>query len=244
MFKTFTRGLSAVVLAFGFGGAAQAALLSTAGTWSAVTPNNATDLSGVGTNEIRWGFAFGGPQSGYRFAGVSNQAVTLPDTLGGTVLVEMGTFTHFNLPIAFDNNFITSATLDIDLSLVNGGSIDTTLSFVFDHLETHNFITPCAAGGRPPCPDLVQIAGNSPTQSFMADGMNYQFDIFGFRDTNGVTNPSFLTAEGVENKAALIGRITKISLPTSLPEPATAALFGFGLAGLVFAARRRHSHRL
>ena len=240
MFKTFTHGLSAVVLAFGFSGAAQAALLSTTGTWSAVTPNDVFDLSGVGTNEIRWGISVSGAPSGYRFAGVDNQAVTLPDSLGGTVLVEIGTFTHLNLPIFGDS--ITSATLDIDLSLVNGGSVDTTLSFVFDHLETPNTTTPCAAGGLPPCPDLVQIAGNGPIQSFMAGGMNYQFDIFGFRGANGVTNSSFLTQENVENEAALIARITKISSPTSLPEPATAALFGFGLAGLAFAARRRRGH--
>jgi len=215
--------------------AAEAAQLTTSGgTWTDVDPDGPTDFSGLNTNQISWGDPADTMQSSYVFEGVEDEPINLPGTPGGMITFDMGTFTHNNFPIF--GTSITGATLSIPLDLVNGDLVDTDLTFEFAHNETPNNASPCDAGGSQPCPDEVSISGSTPDQFFEADGMTFQFEIFGF-EVDGVTNPTFLTDEGQANVATLRGKITKV--PPQVPVPSTLGLLGIGLVGLGYVASRK-----
>ncbi|MDJ0508638.1 MAG: THxN family PEP-CTERM protein [Crocosphaera sp.] len=220
-------GASAVVLALGFQATAQAASVNTSGTWSNIT-GNPVDLNGVGTNQINWGnpFNLDNAQSGYVFAGVNGENVTLPTAFGEMSNVfDLGTFIHNNFTIT--GGSITGATLNIEANFINGSNETQTFSFGFSHFETPNNAVPCAAGGSQPCPDLVSFLNNgASSETVTIDGTQYRLDITGFQLEDGTVVQEFLTLEGQANMATLQGKLTAV------PEPLTmlgaGAAIGFG----------------
>lgn len=227
--------------------AAQAAVLTTNGIWTAAEPGNAVGLNGLGSDQLRWGLTFGGnPQSGYGFQGVTSSAITLPTAGEVPVLFELGTFTHYNRPIYYDG--IDGATLSVAFELDGPGGtlMASSLDFVFRHLETLNYPgsgVSCEAGGLAPCPDLVEISGGGATQYFVAEGITYRYDVIGFL-ADGVPISEFLTKEHRNNSAILMGQITKqLPVPTNLLAPNSLAVFGIGLAGLAWIGVRQSQRR-
>ncbi|WP_372965662.1 THxN family PEP-CTERM protein [Marinobacter sp.] len=232
---------SAVVALFATG-SAQAAVIqitNVTGTWTNTNPV-APAVTGGGTNEIRWGTPANNQnnRSGYRFDGAAPPAVNVNENVD----FNMGTFTHFNWPIATGTG-LNNAELTVNTTLTIDGQVEMVSSvFGFNHWETPNQANPCANGGqngvglnRNGCADRVTFALNvGASDSFLIDGVNYFVDISGFFYGGGLAS-EFWTKEYKNNRALLKGVIT--SQPVSVPEPSTLALLGLGLLGL--GVRRR-----
>ncbi|WP_210115066.1 THxN family PEP-CTERM protein [Roseovarius aestuariivivens] len=201
---------------------------SVTGVWTAVS---GATVSGLGSNEIRWGTptTTGGEQSGYRFDGAA------PPTQGpyseGQVF-DLGSFTHFNFPIFAPS--ITFAELEVTTAgTVGGAAFSITSVFDFDHFETPNDGSPCAAGGVQPCPDLVTPTLNiGASESVSVGGVDYFISVTGFDIGTG-----FLTLEGQSNTAQLQGTFT--ARVSAIPLPAAGWMLIAGLGGLAAMGRRR-----
>jgi hypothetical protein len=210
------------------------------------------NLTGNGTNEIRWGQSFPGHQgrSGFRFnetaEGTSHDANTL---------FNVGVFTHMNRVI-YQDQYMERAQLNMQVRASFDGVERTFVtSYMFSLWETPNFANPCANGeknnlnshGKPTgggsflnqsgCADRVQLLKNdSLTDQFTHNGLTYSFELFGFD-----SGAEFWTIEDLDNDTWLKARFNVTGLPplTPVPLPAGVWLLMGGLGGLALFKRRR-----
>lgn len=235
-----SRTLGAVVVFTMLAASAQATSITSSGVWNNALPGFTTALTGEGTSTLSWGTSTGYGQSSYNFTGVTDLDVILPTLMGDMLTATIGIFTHNNQPI--DGNVLDSVDLDISLGIVNGSIFNGVLSFAFNHFETPNSADPCANGGDNGvginingCADIITITGGAggTVLTFWAGSLQYQIDLF---FSGGLT--SFETMESASNSQDLEAKFTVIAI--RVPEPATFALFAFGLLGLGFMIRRRN----
>jgi len=192
---------------------------SVAGTFtnpSAVIP----PVSGVGTNEIRWGVPdpSPGPQSGLRFDGAATPFFA---DFGVEFLV--GTLTHYNNPIQQSNQAPGSVDLNIDMGLTPPGSAYSfTYGLKID--ETNNGQDP--APGE--VPDVISIIPGTEVQ---VQG-GYRLTLIGFK-VGGVLSDEFSSPEGGTNTADLYGVVEQ-----TIPAPSAILLGSLG-ALLLRSFRRR-----
>lgn len=208
------------------------------GSWIGTQGGQA--VSGLGTDEIRWGTPVGkGPRSGYGFEG----ATEVPMEVMAGKAFALGTFTHYNRVIHRGGG-ISGAQLSVDIALDIAGEERTITSvFDFDHLETLNQAAICGNGGKngrgvnaAGCADRVTAMTNlGKSETFIIDGTIYQFTITSFE---GMTE--FWTREQADNSAMLYGMFDQIGTVPQVPLPAAVLLLGGALTGLgALAARRR-----
>ena len=224
-------------------GTAQAASLTidtVVGAWSnanpAGTPVDNSTGPGDDTVSARWGqpTTSGGSQSGYDFSGASSfSAVDNVDFV-------LGTFKHLNFPIT--GSALTSIQLAVAVS-VAGYASPIVSNFTFSHNETSNTPSACLPGSVSVCDDVVTATLNlASSDSFSLGGTDYVFTISGF-EYNGSIFDSFMTQEGMENTASLIGKFVAKDSLSAVPLPATGLLLMGGFGGLAMLRRRRRDGR-
>jgi len=226
--------LVATVISLGYVSSAQAIVIDSNGTWSNPT-GTASNVNGVGTNQISWGRPANQSQSSYVFTG--NGGVTVPNgSIDGSVF-DLGIFTHNNFPI-YDYDF-TGVDLTLDLDIFNDAMsllVNESFNFTFAHFESPNS-SPCNPSGATICPDVVTIPTATATELITLFGDTYELELLGFRDGAGSLVTEFITEENQVNTATLLG---SLNLVRQVPEPSVLALLipSFALS-LLFAQRRR-----
>jgi len=204
-------------------------------------------------------------RSGIRLEGFQDQSVDV----ASSIFVEFGDLVHHNEPITAAGGNLTGIDVSWNLHLyetqadaISGDLADTIFdwhaTFPLDIWETSNSGT-CDPGaatspagtvvGTGPngndfvsngvsvsqCDDAFAFGGASTNSAFNYLGEDYIIALGGFYDNVGALTETFWSPEGSEN----IGFVRFDIQTAPVPEPATLALIGLGLAGLGFSARRR-----
>ena len=207
-------------LALGYTNVANAATVTTSGTWSN-PQGTAADFMNNG-NTISWGNPVNtsSDQSSYVFDG--NGGVEVDETM--FQVFKLGTFTHNNFPITQGDFLGATLTLNLDID----GQVSQGFTFDFAHNETPNRI-PCDPQGSTVCPDVVDIPSAIGEETISYNGKTFKLQILGFSDTiDGPKVTQFITEERLSNQTMLFGQLK----PEPVPEPLTilgsATALGFG----------------
>jgi len=189
--------------------AADYELNSVTGVWSAVDGGN--DVTGVGTNEIRWGEVDGDDeQSGLRFDGTGSASFNEGDTF------LLGELTHLNFPVG-GGTAADGATLQITMSFVSPTvSPDPEFTFNFEIEETpnENDLEDCPGFQETgtPCDDRITFPDSFGEESYEIEDKLYTLKISGFVDSfpSGSPVSEFITEENQENSAFLVGTLSSV----------------------------------
>ncbi|MEQ9549334.1 MAG: THxN family PEP-CTERM protein [Coleofasciculus sp. G3-WIS-01] len=221
-------------------------LASSSGSWSNVVLDNGLTVNPPGSNtveflsvgnenQILWGVpAVGSPgKSGLGFAGVENKSFSIGEVF------EVGTLRHFNTPILASSPGANTADLGITLDI---STVDLEQAFTFNVIidETLNS-TPCQYASDPgnPCSDKVSFSNTVSSSTFLIDGIEYNIELLGFRDTpTGTSINKLITQEDGTNQTKLFAKITT----EKVPEP--TAMVGLSLLGLYIMGRRNQKQKL
>jgi len=226
--------LIATAITLAYTPSAQAIIINSAGTWSNPT-GTASNVNGVGTNQISWGDPADQNQSSYVFTGNSGANIA-NGSIDGSIF-DIGLFTHNNFPIY--NFDFTGANLNIGLNIFDDAMnllVNENFNFAFTHYESPNIGT-CNPIGTTTCPDVVSIPAATATELVTLFGDTYELELLGFRNGAGNIVTEFITEENQVNTATLLG---SLNLVRQVPEPSIIALLipGFALS-LLFSRRRK-----
>jgi hypothetical protein len=207
---------------------------SVTGTWDNVV--GGSSLTGVGTNEFRWGEPLDGVnKSGLQFVGSAPPTFSV-NTGSNFVL---GALTHFNFEVFAP--FPTGVDLNVNL---NVSGVAQSFKYAFTINETPNGVSPVSAcsafqQSTVACDDRITFGTGVSSSSFMIDGEEYTLQLVGFSSTNDGSTPvsEFITRENQSNRAFLVGRITTPPPRQAVPEP--AMLLGLSMLGVYLKTRVR-----
>ena len=246
------------ILWAGMAQASQIQILSINSGWSDASVvdrwGGNANLTGVGSNELRWGHSYrrDGKRSGFRFNQTAAGTTQKADTL-----FNVGTFTHMNRVI-FEGQHLRQATLNMRVTAMFDGKVqEFVTSYIFTLLETPNYAQPCRNGqrnglnrigqaqtrgsslNRNGCADRVQLLKNPAlATTFSHNGLDYQFELFGFE-----SGPQFWTVEDLDNPIFLKARFNVSGGPVVSPVPLPAGAW-FLIAGIgALAVMRRRAAR-
>jgi hypothetical protein len=246
------------ILWAGMAQAAQVTILGINSHWSNASVQDNwggnANLSGTGTNELRWGHSFSGKgeRSGFRFDQTARGT-----TQNAGALFNVGTFTHMNRVI-FEGQHLRQATLNMSVTAMFDGKVkEFVTSYIFTLLETQNYAQPCRNGqsnglngngqaqrggstlNRNGCSDRVELLKNpSLATAFSHNGLDYQFELLGFE-----SGSEFWTVEDLNNPIFLKARFTASGGPVVSPVPLPAGAW-FLIAGIgALAVMRRRAAR-
>lgn len=243
---------SVAMAGFSPANAAQIEILSVSGDWDVLSVVGPANVTGEGTEEIRWGEAFpgyDGTRSGFRFDAAEDSG---PFDINTTF--DVGIFTHMN-NVIYQNAYLDVARLDVTIEAAFDGIVRQFSTFFDISLwETPNLANPCANGkenfvagtvNRNGCADRARLLNNnSLTDVFTVGSLTYTFELLGFVDWGR----DFWTVEQRDNEAVIQARFTVIEdreeppTPPVVPLPAglwalLTALGGFGLLRRLSARR-------
>jgi hypothetical protein len=198
--------LAMLLLAVGFVSAADYGLNSVTGTWTAVS--GGSSVTGIGTNEVRWGVPAETSKSGLRFDGTSGTTFNEGDEF------LLGQLTHFNFPTN-SGTAADGATLKIVLSFNQPPvSPDPAYTFDFAVLETPNTAGQCPDWqvSSTPCDDKITFPNSYGEQSYIIGDKLYTVKILGYVDSYPGGNPvsEFITEEDKSSTAYLVGILSSV----------------------------------
>jgi len=202
-------------------------MLNSSGVWTGTSGGD--NVTGIGTNEVRWGGIILSQKSGLRFDGTGEKTFEVDENF------QVGTLTHFNNNIGF-NNSADSAELEIGLLLSELGE-DKLFNFSFGIDETTN-VEPCTYPSDTPCSDKISFPSAFPEESFSFMGENYTLKLLGFGDSADNFEEGFISQEGGTNSTFLFAQITEDpdgGGGTVIPEPMTilGSFAAIGIGGLI-----------
>ncbi len=189
--------------------AADYTLSSSSGVWTATSGGNY--ITGLNTNEVRWGDPVDVSKSGLRFDGESAQAFNE----GETFLI--GELTHLNWPI-WSGGAVDGATLKVTLVFSSPAvSPNPEFTFDFDVLETTNEydLDNCDDSiqqSNTPCDDRITFPSSYGEEAYTIGDKLYTLKISGFVDSYPSGSPvsEFITEEGQTSSAYLVGTLSSI----------------------------------
>jgi hypothetical protein len=171
--------------------------------WTAV--DGGVNISGLGTNEVRWGIPFNDPNdpnSGLRF-----DVIGVPTNVGTFTPFALGELTHINFVVEIPT--ASGATLAIDMTITNGNSDSAMFSFDLDIEETPN-VAPCPAFqvSATPCDDRITFPNAIASETITIDGVEFNLALLGFGPTANNISSEFITQEGQESSTTLWAELT------------------------------------
>lgn len=184
---------------------------SVSGIWTSVTGTSAsTGLTGLNTNEIRWGNPayYNGQKSGLKYTNAGIQ------TFDEGQKFLLGQLTHMNWPVT--GSTATAATLQLTLDFNTPNITDPVLTYNFSINETSNsyslsYCPPFQQSGTP-CDDQITFPNAYGSQTFTIGDVMYTLVIDGFMNSYPTGTPvtQFITEESKNNEAYLIGHLSSI----------------------------------
>jgi len=167
--------------------------------WTAVS--GGTAITGINTDEVRWGI----PVSGTSKSGLKFVPIGTPTSVATNTPFELGTLTHFNFPIFVG---ASGATLGIDMTVTNGNTDNAMFTFSFAIDETTNS-TPCGPDqvSATPCDDIITFPGAISPQTITIDGIDYNLTLLGFGPTSNNLINKFVTEERKSSNTKLFAQL-------------------------------------
>ena len=200
----------------------QAVTASSSGKWTAV--NGGDGVTGVNTNEVRWGDPNNSDNPGRIKSGLRFDGQSVSSAFGQEFC--LGKLTHFNYPIS---DAASGATLKVTLDFSTPALPDAPFTYQMTIDETSNggvcggtgsnkcAYSPCDL----PCPDKISWPATPPAdQTFTIGDDTYTLQILGIKDScsGGSSLPYFITQEKRNNEGYLVGRIVLTSRPDAIDD--------------------------
>lgn len=211
---------------------------SITGSWNNVVLTDGSldgggTLTGVGTNEIRWGI----PVDNINKSGFNFTASPTPLLINTEVDFTLGEFTHLNFPVFPPS--VTAADLNVNLDF--GGTVQS-FAYTFTNEETTNTTAtadcPAFQESLVPCDDRITFGTGFTSSTFLIGTQEYTLQLVGFVESGGTSLLSeFVTQENAANRAVLVGRITTPPPVETVPEP--VAIAALSVVGAYLITRRR-----
>ncbi len=197
------------------------ALTSVSGVWTNVT--GGSNITGINTEEIRWGVPSGSQKSGLRFDGSGVQTFNSGNSF------YLGALTHMNWGTL--SGAASGAKLNITLSFSKPTlSPNPDFSFDFSIEETSNSYGHCPSwqSSLTPCDDRISFPVSYGSRSFTIGDKLFTLRIDGFVNQypSGSTVSQFITEEQKNNVAYLVGSLSSVLVSSPQISLVTKAVEG------------------